>query len=1141
MRKIIKKKNQDKKKIQEYKILEDDLETQINSSFKQTCPIYTTTNLRQDPWANNYSQLDRNVVDIGNLKHYIHDFCINFKNNGHALNSTMWREKIKSSWSIPNKDKEIRGAFTGTPPVGDPNINATITVEKYLTNFLDSNKYKWNYENTPLTTHLAKILLKLYNDSENDLDLKHGNNNNHNEVINDLNLSQHCNYRIFEKKNNLSKMINISIRNLCFDNDKTIKYIQNITEKFIGEKMGFGSLESKFYSIFAEYITIIKQLSEEYNHKKYQSTIFETKNPNLNLEYPYAPVHSSKFGISHIKKQNNIDDKVNSKLAPNNASPIATSSLPMTTSPVSTMTTLPVNPPVNSTSKIPVNGHQHPRLSKNGIDIFRYIGQILRKKYNVRECHDLIQNTVYIILITSIIKSFIPNIDILGGTEEDNKQNYIYLVNEIIKKFILKDDILIQKDLIYQLLLHEYDENTLPNIDATKTNKPPVTNPPTITPNPKNYDGRLINSYNFNENMKSILETIIEHFYLKKQYDPKYSQIESILKFAKIDGMTINPEQITSHYKKFYKLDKKENLLKKIKEKEGTNSDVNIHEIITNLDTFTSDNNLSRVTKYIKINSRLTKHLLKRKCNINAIDKFNKYPLHYAISYLGIDVIQLLIEKNAKIFSSIVDSGRKGYISPYDYLIKSFENYNSVLEKQQDSENDQIEFYYDGLWKHTFDFVNNTNKEHSLPIFKHIFEEFIRNINRHIIYPNIMDKPNYNQCDPYKIHFRITEQLQEFSEKIKSINSLRQIGNISRFITKNNEYNELLKFLLQPDEIINTPSYSPQGTGSVSPNVNMKRYKELIGVIHEIQNGKIILKSIYPNLKLNSGDTLEHNNQKYNFISQDKNELTVNPLGGVTTSPSSNLSDNTLDQIYLYRMHKYPVYKLRDYHNIIIENEKIFNNIDNNIPDVKPVQNGILNRIIHATVINIIDEYILRYDILELFVNNLYGLYHENKLGDKLIQEHQKDGANNGDKANKIRDNIKDIIRNSKNNYLKDNFYKFGIQCIDLFFYKHMSIEEIENKKDDPLISLDDIKRSIVESVKAVGRESHQIELTETDEIIKQINDNLFKKYTEIFHLFLTNLRKLFLHYINYIENQYRFLQIIKIVLEKAKTIMNPS
>ena len=68
--------------------------------------------------------------------------------------------------------------------------------------------------------------------------------------------------------------------------------------------------------------------------------------------------------------------------------------------------------------------------------------------------------------------------------------------------------------------------------------------------------------------------------------------------------------------------------------------------------------------------------------------------------------------------------------------------------------------------------------------------------------------------------------------------------------------------------------------------------------------------------------------------------------------------------------------------------------------------------------------------------------------------------------------------------------------------------------------------------MKAVARKSYKIDLSDTDDIIKKISDDILPKYTEIFQLFLSNLRKLFLHYINYIENQYKYLQILKIIME---------
>ena len=117
--------------------------------------------------------------------------------------------------------------------------------------------------------------------------------------------------------------------------------------------------------------------------------------------------------------------------------------------------------------------------------------------------------------------------------------------------------------------------------------------------------------------------------------------------------------------------------------------------------------------------------------------------------------------------------------------------------------------------------------------------------------------------------------------------------------------------------------------------------------------------------------------------------------------------------------------------------------------------------------------------------------------------------------------------------------HQFGDQCIELFFYKNLTIEEITD--DDPMLSLKAQEDSIIESIKIIFRDIDgvKLELTDDDHIIKKVKDQIFDKYKQIFYIFLSNLRKLFLHYINYIENQYKFLQIAKLFLSKIKEI-NP-
>ncbi len=74
---------------------------------------------------------------------------------------------------------------------------------------------------------------------------------------------------------------------------------------------------------------------------------------------------------------------------------------------------------------------------------------------------------------------------------------------------------------------------------------------------------------------------------------------------------------------------------------------------------------------------------MNKNININIPDRFGKTPLHYALSYLGSDIIKRLIyHRNSLIFNASNASQ-----SPFEFFINLFSNFWNVLDNPQNKIN----------------------------------------------------------------------------------------------------------------------------------------------------------------------------------------------------------------------------------------------------------------------------------------------------------------------------------------------------------------------------------------------------------------------------------------------------------------------
>jgi len=481
------------------------------------------------------------------------------------------------------------------------------------------------------------------------------------------------------------------------------------------------------------------------------------------------------------------------------------------------------------------------------------------------------------------------------------------------------------------------------------------------------------------------------------------------------------------------------------------------------------------------------------------------------------------------------------------------------------------ELEYIGLWEPFLDAMSEENNKETLDVFKYLLEEFIRNINRHILFPGIsyggldqinnfgieLDLKEYE--NHHLIHKELTTNLLKIINLMKSTSWVRK--NKSDLKKLIGQFKKIYSVILNPKPII--PSEE-------------QKYLELIGIVKKITpdtNEKIELVALYPDHGLKKGDELVFINDTQTHKGTFNQKKSNNTLELNKSSIEMQVGENHLNldenNKYIYKIVEQPIYKLVSYHDVIVERYEDKDKYQ--IPDYdgdsldKPkdeykIMNKILNRIVKFTLINIIDVYIIDYNLCELFVSYLWNIRDEITSPSPAAAPTPTPAAaaaptpaaapapastqkTDSDKIDELRTKIKVELRGNqtsdseeKKHHLREYLQQFGEQCIELFFYKNLTIEDIDD--NDPMLSLKSQEDSIIDSIKIIFRNMKGVELSNNDHIIKKVRNHIFEKYRQIFFIFLKNLRKLFLHYINYIENQYKFLQIAERFLSKV-TKMN--
>ena len=239
--------------------------------------------------------------------------------------------------------------------------------------------------------------------------------------------------------------------------------------------------------------------------------------------------------------------------------------------------------------------------------------------------------------------------------------------------------------------------------------------------------------------------------YLSANFD-KMTNISTFTHFAvcanfleQYSDQIIQPEDSKELANTLYQFKTKDQLLQKLE-----NKNLYHYEYIPHVD-IQSEVELPNNYKFIQINKKLIDLFLNKNININIPDRFGKTPLHYALTYLGSDIIKKLIyHKHSYIFNNYNNDS-----SPFEFFIDLFLNYCKVIDNQQNNTNNDVIYdveldeistnfreqhnknnqcHYRSLWVQLLYTMKSKNKNKTLQIYEHIFEEFIRNINRQIIY-----------------------------------------------------------------------------------------------------------------------------------------------------------------------------------------------------------------------------------------------------------------------------------------------------------------------------------------------------------------------------------------------------------------------
>ena len=514
--------------------------------------------------------------------------------------------------------------------------------------------------------------------------------------------------------------------------------------------------------------------------------------------------------------------------------------------------------------------------------------------------------------------------------------------------------------------------------------------------------------------------------------------------------------------------------------------------------------------------------------------------------------IQKNVENLNKVFNALLDE---------NFIInKKMNNIINIHKHITDHSKKKREFY---IFIYYIIKYNNTNPDDTIieylnnDILKEgtsIKDKDIINLTETNIFYNVFYENN-NHINQFKynnmLHVQKIILIKLYNYFNIYLNKLSTENNLYN-VQKDKDINTL--YIYKIFKIINNKIYKFISDYKKKNKSSEEKNYELLGIVSNIQksgdNIILTLTSMYPGVNLDNNEnptkpsfrinefsitanpdssssssslTFENNKIKLNNyeikkIHENKNDNKITKRS-IKKKDLINIERSNLDYPYLYIERSTNIYSLNAYYDIMISsnNNKYIN------------ENIILDRIVNATITSIIFNYIITNDLPDIIIKYIY-----------------KNKTITIEAINLINLKFEIIDKLKKNSNLIQTFINFGNKCIHLFFYNNLSVDDIENT-ENPLFKLDTffnlIKHEINNQYNEINSEflkkDSMHELNDINEL-NDVNENLINKYLEIFYIFLSNARKLFIHYIDYIKNQTKFLNILNIFIEKIKILNKP-
>ena len=682
------------------------------------------------------------------------------------------------------------------------------------------------------------------------------------------------------------------------------------------------------------------------------------------------------------------------------------------------------------------------------------------------------------------------------NTEFIDEYNKLTQIPHPYKEYILKTE-----DLNKDTFLHK-EYNFYVNIKDGVNLDEPLPNPDTEYGDGSRY-GNQHGGSNSSRDLNTNYISFIYDFINKKQLgDPEINKIHSMLEYAKLQNKMIvlptDMEKIKDETQ--YKKSKKQCLSEYkerhlVRDKDPTNIAI-YEDLVPNLDLYSSTVNLYEPQQFLIVDRKLIKMLLSINLDVNLQDHSNRTPLHYAISYLGVGIVKQLLSMNrgrARLFNKPINELDKSN-SPFIYYLQLFIDYCNIITGK--------------FTRHFDNQETNLLEDETIPDDSSEDELEPDDKPKHIVSLKVDDdQPVVTKLEDNPTHTYI-QLFKQHLETMSKDNDIRTLFIFTSIINKFIEnINKKIIYKRFEDFDRNHVSNIFELFSKITPDTDTDTDTFHFVITTHIQE---ILT-----VKLKIEDDFKFNNLKKK--SDFKNMFSYFELLEKIFIKILKQTDDDKDL---------PIPALRLFSDYLLNTKQHYDfryNKDNSTSENVYM---LFNSILEETIEDIVQSFI-KNDIIEKLVGYLFAIYQseDSKFTKKNI-------------IAKLTTLIEDPDGHFKN-YLLDNLRAYGKQCIQVFFYKKLEINVALDKNDEnPILSiLSNIKKEIIESIQFIFRNDFNIELERNNTLLKQIENVVMNKYTEIFKLFMNKLSDIFMRYITYIENQLRFIKIGKEFIKKINAI----